>query len=464
MQEEFDDQKQIKVIINDTTFICQRVPAIQSSSTLEKFFLSNPTATVFEISIPGLNIEENHNIIMSAFNNTNIFLKCHEIGINFTNIGILKTLSQELDMKTLSDYVEKFYNLKKLFHNFKMIERGFINCDPKNEENSTLIILSHFQEMDEKQFFNVVYRVLLSSFTNNNAFIIKILKKCEESNFGILERFISFILDSFIIMLKDRRYKDSNMVALFIHYLLDQEILSLNKLIFHPRFHFIPMRLPTIFVDYVQSDSIYNCNIDIIDYEIHKTCCNLCREIDTVFEIIQNDNIDAFQQFLYESKLNINHLYCKSMYERHFLLNSYSVGSYQKKFTLIDYAASYGSIKCFKYLLNNHAEYKTKSLGQYAILGNNKEIIHICDQNGCTFHNTIPITIQYHYHSLTKWLIDNNKDQIPKNLMQLCFECYNYVIIKYLLQKEMNINELVANSSKYDNYNLLQYIMKALNN
>ena len=61
---------------------------------------------------------------------------------------------------------------------------------------------------------------------------------------------------------------------------------------------------------------------------------------------------------------------------------------------LIDYAATYGSIKCFKYLMLNHLE-MTNYTFYCAVLGGNTEIIHICYQKKYNFKGTLLKSIYY---------------------------------------------------------------------
>lgn len=86
----------------------------------------------------------------------------------------------------------------------------------------------------------------------------------------------------------------------------------------------------------------------------------------------------------------------------------------QNRPTLIECAAFYGSIKCFKYLLLNKADLSLKdnisrTLVDFAIAGGNLEIVRILDQNNLNFADSLKIATSFHRHDVFLWLIENEK-------------------------------------------------------
>ena len=80
--------------------------------------------------------------------------------------------------------------------------------------------------------------------------------------------------------------------------------------------------------------------------------------------------------------------------------------------TLIEYAAFFGSLSIFKFLLLNHASITNKLLDD-AIAGGNTEIIHICQQYKCNVQiNSFQMAIKYYHNDILAWLIENNQNLI----------------------------------------------------
>lgn len=94
---------------------------------------------------------------------------------------------------------------------------------------------------------------------------------------------------------------------------------------------------------------------------------------------ILNDDVDKLQSILTNRKIEINQDRVPfNLYEMFIFKNNNS--------SFINYAAECGSIKCFKYLLLNHAEIDFLTLG-CAVYGGNTEIIRIVDQQNVETHN-----------------------------------------------------------------------------
>ena len=104
-----------------------------------------------------------------------------------------------------------------------------------------------------------------------------------------------------------------------------------------------------------------------------------------ICQLIRNDSNDDFISFVNHSNLSLTATIESSIFETNtFLMKC--------KPTLIEYAAFYGSVKIFKYLLLMKIE-KNRYLALFAVAGGNNEIIHICEQNKCDFRNAIKIAI-----------------------------------------------------------------------
>ena len=91
------------------------------------------------------------------------------------------------------------------------------------------------------------------------------------------------------------------------------------------------------------------------------------KETDTIAEAIFNDDVEQLKSFLL---VNAQKTLSRS-FELHHLIKD--------RFTPITFAARFGSINCFKYLLLNRAEINQKAI-ENALIGGNLEIFHLCEK------------------------------------------------------------------------------------
>lgn len=148
-----------------------------------------------------------------------------------------------------------------------------------------------------------------------------------------------------------------------------------------------------------------------------------------VAQMIQNDDIVQFQDFISHTNTNVNSTVPRSIYETNrFLL--------QERFapTYIEYAAFCGSMKIFKYLLLNKA--RIQFIGpRYAISGGNLDIIHILEDikvanfdEGCLIH-----AIVFHQNEILDYLHSSLGIQYGKNCLKWSILSYNYYAFSKIL-------------------------------
>lgn len=95
----------------------------------------------------------------------------------------------------------------------------------------------------------------------------------------------------------------------------------------------------------------------------------------------------------------------------------------QNRPTFIQFAAYFGSLKCFKYILlsmkmqtSNTTSFlediedeKKRNLIMFAIAGGNIEIVRLCEQNGIDLGNSLSIATEYYQHDIFLWIIESYK-------------------------------------------------------
>ena len=106
--------------------------------------------------------------------------------------------------------------------------------------------------------------------------------------------------------------------------------------------------------------------------DLYSKLRDLGEPIDELTKVLRKDDVDTFQSFI--SKIEVSQI--NNCYIPFNLFENYASNG---SINYINYAAAYGSIKCFKYLLLNHGKIDTLTF-KYAVYGGNVEIIKIVDQ------------------------------------------------------------------------------------
>lgn len=150
-----------------------------------------------------------------------------------------------------------------------------------------------------------------------------------------------------------------------------------------------------------------------------------------VCDIIRNDHLDELQNLLATTTLNLNDPIKPSLFERFEMVN-------QKDVSFIEYAAFFGSINIFKYLLMNKVKI-SPSLPKFAIAGGNYEIVHLCEEKDLSFSNCLSIAIQYKQDELVEYLLNNF--QITSELYEIAFKSFNCSIIHRIIFDLFEFNE-----------------------
>ncbi|OHT09831.1 hypothetical protein TRFO_21112 [Tritrichomonas foetus] len=205
-------------------------------------------------------------------------------------------------------------------------------------------------------------------------------------------------------------------------------------------------------------------NIDELaknDWELHKKYASEGINQDPIAVAIRNDNIDELQAFYSTNDFNINMKIPNSIYESCTMVSNSP--------TLIQYAAYFRSINCFKFLLMNHAldNEQADDLTKFAVAGGSVEIIRLCEQNNCDFTGMIDIAIEYNRFDIFEWMM-RSKPKLCKDVHQMLIKCIqksNMKILRYLLEigvgiyKRNNVIQLPLYAASEDNYKLLKFFI-----
>lgn len=195
----------------------------------------------------------------------------------------------------------------------------------------------------------------------------------------------------------------------------------------------------------------------------------------SIRKIIQNDDIDSFQNFISQTNENINSNLIKNSNQK----SKQYFNSFEKQCQkYIEYAALYGSIQIFKYLWMNNAAV-TDNLFPVSIYGGNFEIIHLVESkinNDVNYSQNIDLimnkavtaAVSCFRHELVSYLCDNYSitfeynalyhSLISNNLPDLLFMIeYNFDVLNTF---SYELNETIFhNPNHFTQYSIIKYIL-----
>ena len=117
--------------------------------------------------------------------------------------------------------------------------------------------------------------------------------------------------------------------------------------------------------------------------------------------ILANDRVDELRDLASHPTFEFDKRIEPSLFEPVFMESS--------KPTLIQYAAFYGSVECFRYLLMSGADLsltddQDETVVHHAVAGGNIEIVRACEQSGCDFSGTLELAVRLYQHEIFDWL------------------------------------------------------------
>lgn len=150
---------------------------------------------------------------------------------------------------------------------------------------------------------------------------------------------------------------------------------------------------------------------------------------------IREDDIDTFQSLLYKNNIDVNYSIENSYYER--------AKTIDDTMSLIQITSIYGSLKIFKFLLNNEKIFIDDNLLCYAYCGYNFDIIHLCETK-CSFDSVYLQPIALHQYNLLDYFIENFSDKIIKTNDKI------KNVLKNFVEDENNAYQTYLNNSSIE--------------
>lgn len=348
------------------------------------------------------------------------------------NFNFFTQISEKLKLSHFSNFLSliDFESLETSYELLSTLESFFMTiCDEDNFETAVNLFSSIVTEVGMNTFTNLIYSLC---YTSTKDEIIKTI-------FNYIEKV------SLSIQLIHLFNSDQEQIALEYgqYYLYDQkpEFNFLSFFIYIPMNKRIKAEMKSRNLEYLKYRE------DLQMYELlYKG--DIVPTEDPICKAILDDDVETMQNIMsnnMEFYLNLTMKLCDEIL------------FFNHKMCLTDFAAYFGSLKCFKNLILNHAT-QSRNLPYFAILGQNCEIIRICDQNNLFVDETInkySLEAAFYIHNveLFQWLAENKITfdlSYFQKLFARCVKTSNYQILDFIYQLCNDNNEnVLTNRSLY---------------
>ncbi|EAX94239.1 hypothetical protein TVAG_001560 [Trichomonas vaginalis G3] len=195
-------------------------------------------------------------------------------------------------------------------------------------------------------------------------------------------------------------------------------------------------------------DNITNLNHG--NWNLLKQCYELGGYPKTIQVAIKTDDIDLFQELSNSANFSIDQHIRPSVFE--------PCNFVQSEPSLIQYAAFYGSLRIFKFLLLNGADLNQEdangtNLAQFVVAGGNIEMVRICQQRKCDFNGCLQVATRFFRFDIFDWLhfayISDLNDIPPKygNVFHESAASNNIRQIMYCIENSLDFNSCASDKS-----------------
>ena len=331
------------------------------------------------------------------------------------------------------------------------IQDLFEEIDESNLQEIYESIASMNVENDKLVQFMLLSRISTASFTKFKK--IEIISKILEHYCNIISK--TFSSDELMSIFKNRT---------IIYILLKNNLIDISAIYEVGSINFFKF-----FCKEIYESKVYHENdekdlqrlVQNLD-DNHDIYCRKGVSINPFAKIIREDDIDTFQEYVSQNNIRINGSINTGVYES---CNLFAAETHEV--TIIDYAAYYGSINIFKFLIMNGARV-TNSTKISAIVGGNLEIIHILEQENSAFNQfCLTIAIIYNQNDIFDYLISNHGLEIAGDSLKQCIKFSNFSIFNIIFQdlmKKHDINTIKRGLMEGCKRGALAFVENILNN
>lgn len=322
-------------------------------------------------------------------------------------------------------------NFHEYFGKYKEIQDKFLKFIESQENsdenfNNLIKIVNNSKIQEDKHDFKLFLRLISNVSTNHHRdsdFFNKISKLLIHFKAEI-QKFYSN-LELYLIFKENKRD---------ILILLDEKMLIMNEEICKNKYDDYWQQFNDYFSPEIKLMKNNNETKDEVDEHFEEKR-HIGENDDYLCELIRKDSINEFIDYVNKSSINLSEkFFDKSMFETNSFLFTYHI-------TIAEYAAFFGSVKIFKYLISNDVSIFPLTL-QYAVHSRSSEIIHLIEETelvndklytGPQDENSVNImcafeAIKCHHNDLANYFL--NKIEIQDALiLNASVQCCNFEFI-----------------------------------
>ncbi|OHT10233.1 hypothetical protein TRFO_20532 [Tritrichomonas foetus] len=451
--------------LNGIQYRCNKNLAKNSSQLIFQMISKNPLTDIIVLDYEDK--EQNFHLISDLFSGKSI-LFCLE------NIDFLISVADFLKFPELFDKSNLFKNYLNDIADLISEDDGLQSLITL--ENDIFSLTSYSlsivkQGIEKCENIKIVCQIIVNACCTRHKDILlylELIKSIEIIDFPKL--FLQTLLNPFINSDPGTYIELPREVDFIIRQLIDKNLVSFDEI--PSDFKFIsfylidylteknPNVLEMMFEIYKSEFPSFFENIDSLkanNWELHKKLMAIGENEDEISKIIREDNIDRFQIISSVNRFDFNSKIQNSVYGKYSYIS--------RDTSLIEYAAFFGAINIFKFLLLNGAK-KTESLAKYAVASGNVEIVRIVEQNGCSFNDTLEVAFNFSHSDIFEWILLNKylkTQQLPiYEFLTKCVHQTRFSLLASLLEDGWNPNKsnLVIAAVEEDNLILLNFLLK----
>lgn len=465
-----DDDSQVTpdfiISINGEELECVKFVASNLSKVIKNYIRQKPKEGKFSIEIDECG---DYKIIRDILCGKSVFY-------TMSSIQFLYEISESLEIDSLLNELttiqDKFDQIDQLIQS-------------STEINHLIILEKLLFSIKEFDFEKVAIQIIECSFENEilskfflNAcvgrpeniesyvkLIIQINKLQIQERNSNSNSFLSFFSNMLISRFKKTFYYDADKkiqqeMCFIIEKLIESGFVESKEIIYEqtPLFfaHFLDVKQfeRMLFLERKNYSSAVLSQINENDFENHKKIVQIGKNMNEIALAIRNDNLDELQKSLFNQDFNFNFngKISNCIYERCSFVNN--------EISYIEYAAFFGAVKCFKYLLLNGANL-SQNIAKFAVGGGNNEIIRICEQKNCDFKDTVQVAIKYHHWEIFKWLISTERIEFDKinEYINCCIYFNNYKSLMTLMRNGVDPSLVLIESIRLNDLMLTKFLI-----
>lgn len=382
--------------------------------------------------------------------------------INSSNLSFFVQLLQKLKIQELetkkNNFIQKYsepIDKSTDMQDLLTYERLIFTLNEETKESNITELYKIINKNNSEIIASLFFSRCLSS-PQETSFLLEILKEINENQSEkrsrqLLPFFKSIILRNLRLKIDKEYFYDNSILqelSFITIWLIEKQMITSEEIIpLHSKL--------TPFFAHLMSTNINHFEIPFhslnCDWEIHKQ--NILsgeNNTDPIFKILREDDSKSLIKITQTLHFNYDQIVPVQYYEKFSIL----VSSFQKV-SILDYCAFYGSIDCFKVLLNNGNVKINKDLAVFAAAGGNLDIFKLIDSNEISKKNIqinnehcLNAAIAFHRQKIIEYLvefkiiniqeiftIESMKNNHSCNIFKTFFQYSNFVALIYFLKR-----------------------------